>query len=232
MTQPPCPRAAVLSSDRALRNTAPPQISLHTPQAGETQRGEGTLALKSHSLERTQAPAPEFHWLGPVSWPCLNAISFMPQTERETGLGNHQEARSQESRKTSTSASLTMQKPVTVWITTNWKILKEMRIPDHLTFLLRNLYVGQEATVRTGHATTEGFKIGKGVWKGWILSPAYAEYIMRNIGLDKSQAGIKIAARNINNLRYADNTTTPMAKSTEQIRVSWWGWKRRMKKLT
>ena len=87
----------------------------------------------------------------------------MPQTERETGLGNHQEARSQESRKTSTSASLTMQKPVTVWITTNWKILREMRIPDHLTFLLRNLYVGQEATVRTGHATTKGFKIGKGV---------------------------------------------------------------------
>ena len=92
-----------------------------------------------------------------------------------------------------------------------WKILKEMRIPDHLTRLLRNLYAGQEATVRTGHGTTDWFQIGKGVPQGCILSPClfnlYVEYIMRNAGLDEAQAGIKIARRNINNLRYADDTT-------------------------
>ena len=92
-----------------------------------------------------------------------------------------------------------------------WKILKEMGIPDHLTGLLRNLYAGQEATVRTGHGTTDWFQIRKGVHQECILSPcllnSYAEYIMRNSGLDDSQAGIKIARRNINNLRYADETT-------------------------
>ena len=92
-----------------------------------------------------------------------------------------------------------------------WKILKEMGIPDHLTCLLRNLYAGQEATVRTGHETTDWFQIGKGVHQGCILSPClfnlYAEYIMRNAGLEEAQAGIKIARRNINNLRYADDTT-------------------------
>ena len=91
-----------------------------------------------------------------------------------------------------------------------WKILKEMGIPDHLTSLLRNLYAGQESTVRTGHGTTGWFQIGKGVHEGCILSPClfnlYAEYIMRNAGLDEAQAGIKIAGRNINNLRYADGT--------------------------
>ena len=97
-----------------------------------------------------------------------------------------------------------------------WKILKEMGIPDHLTCLLRNLYAGQEATVRTGHGTTDGFQIGIGVHQGCILSLClfnfYAEYIMRNAGLEEAQAGIKIAGRNINNLRYAFNTT-PMAES-------------------
>ena len=92
-----------------------------------------------------------------------------------------------------------------VWITTNWKILREMGIQDHLTCLLRNLYTGQEATVRTGHETTDWFQIGKGVCQGCILSPClfnlYAEYIMRNTGLEETQAGIKIARRNINNLR-------------------------------
>ena len=92
-----------------------------------------------------------------------------------------------------------------------WKILKEMGIPDHLTCLLRNLYAGQEATVRTGHGTTDWFQIGKGVCQGCILSPClfnfYAEYIRRNAGLEEAQAGIKIAGRNINNLRYADDTT-------------------------
>ena len=93
------------------------------------------------------------------------------------------------SRKTSISALLTMPKPLTVWNTINWKILKEMGIPDHLTCLLRNLYAGQEATVRTGHGTTDWFQIGKGGRQGCILSPClfnlYAEYIMRNAGLDR-----------------------------------------------
>ena len=92
-----------------------------------------------------------------------------------------------------------------------WKILKEMGIPDHLTYLLRNLYAGQEATVRTRHETTDWFQIGKGVLQGCILSPClfnlYAEYILRNAGLEETQAGIKIARRNINNLRYADDTS-------------------------
>ena len=92
-----------------------------------------------------------------------------------------------------------------------WKILEEMGIPDHLTCLLRNLYAGQEATVRTGHGTTDWFQIGKGVLQGCISSPClfnlYAEYIMRNAGLEETQAGIKITGRNINNLRYADDTT-------------------------
>ena len=92
-----------------------------------------------------------------------------------------------------------------------WKILKEMGIPDHLTCLWRNLYAGQEATVRTGHGTTDWFQIGKGVRQGCILSPClfnfYAGYIMRNAGLEETQAGIKIARRNINTLRYADDTT-------------------------
>ena len=92
-----------------------------------------------------------------------------------------------------------------------WKILEEMEIPDHLTCLLRNLYAGQVATVRTRHGITDWFQIGKGVCQGCILSPGlfnlYAEYIMRNAGLEGAQAGIKIAERTINNLRYADDTT-------------------------
>ena len=102
-----------------------------------------------------------------------------------------------------------------------WKILKEMGIPDHLTCLLRNLYAGQEATVRTGQGTTDSFQIGKGVCQGCILSPCsfnlYAEYIMRNAGLEEAQAGVKIAGRNINNLRYADDTTL-MAESEEELK--------------
>ena len=102
-----------------------------------------------------------------------------------------------------------------------WKILKEMAIPDHLTCLLRNMYAGQEATVRTGHGTSDWFQIGKGVCQGCILSLClfnlYAEYIMRNAGLDEAQAGIKISRRNINNLRYADDTTL-MAESKEEIK--------------
>ena len=101
------------------------------------------------------------------------------------------------------------------------KILKDIGIPDHLTCLLRNLYAGQEATVTTGHGTTDWFQIGKGVCQGCILSPClfnvYAEYIMRNAGLDEAQVGIKIAGRNINNLRYADDTTL-MAESEEELK--------------
>jgi len=101
------------------------------------------------------------------------------------------------------------------------KILKEMGIPDYPTCLLRNLYAGQEATVRTGHGTIDWFQIGKGVRQGCILSPClfnlYAEYIMRNAGLDEAQAGIKISRRNINNLRYADDTTL-MAESEEELK--------------
>ena len=102
-----------------------------------------------------------------------------------------------------------------------WKIRKEMRIPNHLTCLLRNLYAGQEATVRAGHGTTDWFQIGKGVHQDCILSPClfnfYAEYIMRNAGLEEAQAGIKIVRRNINNLRYADDNTL-MAESEEELK--------------
>ena len=102
-----------------------------------------------------------------------------------------------------------------------WKILKEMGIPDYLTCLLRNLYEGQEATVSTGHGTTDWFQIGKGVYQGCILLPClfnlYAEYIARNARLDEARAGIKVARRNINNLRYADDTTL-MAESEEELK--------------
>jgi len=114
-----------------------------------------------------------------------------------------------------------MPKYLTVWITTNWKILQEMRIPDYLTCLLRNLYSGQEATVRSGHEITDWFQIGKGVHQWCILSPClfniYTKYIMRNTGLEEAQAGIKIARRNINNFRYADDTTL-MAESKEELK--------------
>ena len=102
-----------------------------------------------------------------------------------------------------------------------WEILKDMGLPEHLTCLLRNLYAGQEATVRTGHGTTDWFQIGKGVCQGCLLSPCllnlYAEYTMRNSGLDEAHAGIKVARRNINNLRYADDTTL-MAESEEELK--------------
>jgi len=102
-----------------------------------------------------------------------------------------------------------------------WKILKEKGIPDHLTCLLRNLYAGQEATIRNGHGTTDWFQMGKGVCQGSILSAClfnlYVEYIMRNSGLDEAQTGIKIPRRNINNLRYADDTTL-IAESEEELK--------------
>ena len=133
-----------------------------------------------------------------------------PEIKFPTSAGSWK--KQQSSRKTSISVLLTMPKPLTVWIKINWKILKEMGIPDHLTCLLGNLYAGQEARIRTGHGTTDWFQIGKGVAQGCILSPClfnlYAEYIIRNTGLGEAQAGItrNIARRNINNLRYADDT--------------------------
>ena len=117
-----------------------------------------------------------------------------PEIKLPASFGSQKKQES--SRKTSTSVLLTIPKPLTVWIITNWKILQEMRIPDHLTCLLRNLYVGQEARVRTGHGTRDWFQIGKGVLQGCVLSPClfhlYAEYIMRNAGLEEAQAGMKI----------------------------------------
>ena len=114
-----------------------------------------------------------------------------------------------------------------------WKILQEIGIPDHLTCLLRNLYAGQQAIVRTRHGKTNWFQIGKWVYQRCILSPClfnlYAEYIMGNARLDEAQAGIKIARRNINNLRYAEDTTL-MAESEEELKNLWWKWKRRVKK--
>ena len=128
----------------------------------------------------------------------------------------------QSSRKTSTFALLTMPKPLTVWITTNCgKFFKRWGIPDHLTCLLRNVYAGQEATIRTGHGKTDWFQIGKGVCQDCILSfclfNLYAEYIMRNAGLAEAQAGVKMARKHINNLRYADDTTL-MAESEEELK--------------
>ena len=132
-----------------------------------------------------------------------------PEIKLPTSAGSWKKQES--SRKTSICALLTMPKPLTVWITINCgKFWKRWEYPDHLTCLLRNLYVGQEATVRTRYGTTDWFQIGKGVHQGYLLSPSlfnlYAEYIMRNASLDEVQAGIEIARRNINNLRYADDT--------------------------
>ena len=133
-----------------------------------------------------------------------------PEIELPTSFGSQTK---QKSRKASTSASLTMLNKAFDCVDHNkiWKILQEMRILNHLTCLLRNLYAGQEATVRTGHGTTDWFHIGKGVCQSYILSPCLfnlcVEHIMQNAGPDEVQAGIKIAGRNINNLRYTDDTT-------------------------
>ena len=143
-----------------------------------------------------------------------------PESKLETSAGSLEKQES--SRKTSTSALLTMPKPLTVWITTDCKILQGMRVQDHLTCLLRILYPRQEVTVRTGHGTTDWFQIGKGVHHGCILSSClfnfYAEYIMRNSRLEEAQAGIKIAGRNINNLRYTDDSTL-RAESEEELKT-------------
>ena len=132
-----------------------------------------------------------------------------PESKFPTSVGSLKKQES--SRKTSTSAFLITAKPLTVYQNEVWKILQEMGIPDYLTFLLKNLYSGQEATVRDRHETTDWFQIRKGVYQSCMLSPClfnlYAEYIMRHSRLDEAQAGIKVARRNISNLRNADDTT-------------------------
>ena len=142
-----------------------------------------------------------------------------PEIKLSTSAGSWKKQESSR-KKTSISALLTMPN-LCVDHNKQWKILKEMGIPDHLSCLLRNLYAGQEATVRIGHGTTDCFQIGKGVRQGGILSPClfnfYAEYIMRNAGLEEAQAGIKIAGRNINNFRYADDITL-MEESEEELK--------------
>ena len=143
-----------------------------------------------------------------------------PEIKLPTSVGSLQKQESFS--KTSISTLLTMPKPFDCVDHNNLqKILKEMGIPDHLTCLLRNLYAGQKATVRTGHGTTDWFQTGKGVHQGCILPPClfnlHAEYIMRNVGLEEAQAGIKSAGRNINNFRYADDTTL-MAESIEELK--------------
>ena len=142
-----------------------------------------------------------------------------PEIKLPTSVGSLKKQDS--SGKTSTSALLTMAKPLAVWITVNWKILKQIGISDHLTCLLKNLYANQEATGRPGCGTTDCFQIGKGVHQSCILSPwlfnLYAEYIRKNAGLDEDQTGIKIAKRNINKLRFSDDTTL-MAESEEELK--------------
>ena len=140
-----------------------------------------------------------------------------PEIKLPTSAGSSKKQES--SRKTSTAALLTTPKPLTVWIRTNWKILKEMGIPDHLICLLRNLYAGQEAAVRTGHGTMGWFQIGKGVCQGCILSPVYLIYMQSTSCkmpgcMQHKLGGNKIAGRNSDNLRYADDTTL-MAESEE-----------------
>ena len=143
------------------------------------------------------------------------------EPENKLAISTGSSKKQESSRKASTSALLLMPKTDCVNHNKLWEILQEMGIPGHLTCLLRNLCAGQEAAVRTGHGTTDWFQIGKGVRQGCILSPClfnfYAENIMRNTGLEETQAGIKIAGRNINNLRYADDTTL-MAESEEEVK--------------
>ena len=138
-----------------------------------------------------------------------------PEIKLPTSIGS---SKKQEFQKNIYFCFIDLPKPLTVWVTTNCGKFLEMGTPDHLTCLLRNPYVGQEATVRTEHGTTDWFQTRKGVHQGYILSPClfnlWAEYIMRNVGLDETQAEVKIARRNINNLRYA-NDTTLMAESKE-----------------
>ena len=156
-----------------------------------------------------------------------------PEIKLPTSVGSFK--KQENDYKTSTLAFLITPRPLTMWITTNCgKFFKRWEYQNHLTCLLRNLCAVQEATVRTGHGTMGWFQIGKGVCQGCILSPClfslYAEYIVWNARLGDAQAGIKIAGRNINNLRYADDITL-MAESEEELKSFRWKWKRRVKKV-
>ena len=184
-----------------------------------------TIALISHAskvmLKILQARRQQYVNMNFQMFKLVLEKAEEPEIKLPTSAGSSKKQES--SRRTSISALLTMLKPLNcVDHNKLWKILKEMGIPDHLTCLLRNLYAGQEATVKTGHGTTDWFQIGKGVHQGCILSPCLfnlcAEYIMRNAGLEEAQAGIKIAGRNISNLRYADDTTL-MAESEEELKT-------------
>ena len=156
-----------------------------------------------------------------------------PEIKLPTAIGSLKKQENFRKKNTSLSASLTKPKLLTVWITTNWKILKEMEIPDHLTCLLKNLYAGQEATVRIRHGRMDWFQIRKGVHQCCISSLClfnlYAEYIMKYTVLDEVQAGIKIAERNVKNLRYA-NDINLMAESEEELKSLLMNLKRREKK--
>ena len=156
------------------------------------------LFIITRTCKQPRCPSAD-EWIRKLWYKLVLEKAEEPEIKLPTSAGSWRKEES--SRKTSISALLTMPKPLTVWIT----ILQEMGIPHHLTWLLRNLYAGQEATVRTGQGTTDWLQIGKGVCQSCILSPClfnlYAEYIMRHTGLEERQAGIKIAGRNINNLR-------------------------------
>ena len=156
-----------------------------------------------------------------------------PEIKLPTSAGSSKKQES--SGKTSTFALLTMPKPLTVWITKSCGKFLKRGIPDHLTCFLRNRYAAHEATVKSGHGTTDWFQIGTGVCQGCILSPClfnlYAEYIVRNVRLNEAQTGIKIDGRNINNLRYADDTTPygrkqrrPKEPPDESIEGKWKSW--------
>ena len=183
------------------------------------QKNYHTIALISHAskimIKILQARLQQY-----ANWelPDDSEKAEEPKIKLLTSAGSLKKQES--SRKTSTSALLTTQKPLIVDHNKLWKNFKEMEILDHLTCLLRNLYAGQAATVRSVHGTTDWFQIRKGVRRGCILSPLfdlYVEYIMWNARLDEAQAGIKIARRNINNLRYADDTTL-MAEGKEELK--------------
>ena len=199
-----------ICSDSDLIHLGVSVISEHFQDVWESNENDRSSSQQKGHIH---AHAQKERVLAPQSCPTLQHHGLYaeePEIKFPTSAGPSKKQKCY--RKTSTFASLTMPKPLIVWITTNlWKILKEMGIPDHLTCLLRNLYAGQEATVRTGHGTTDWFQIGEGVNQGCIFLPClfnfYAEYIIWNAGLDEAQAGIKIAGRNINNLRYADDTT-------------------------
>ena len=190
-------------------------VFIPTPKKGNAKECSNyhTIALMSYASKvMSKFSKPGFNSKSTVNFQMFKLDlekAEEPEIKLPTSTGSQE--KQENSRKTCTSASLTKLKSLTVWITTNWKILQEMGILDHLTCLLRNVYASQEATVRTAHGTTDWFQIGKGVGQGCILSLClfnlHAEYTMRNARLDKAQAGIKIARRNINNLRYANDTT-------------------------